>query len=292
MARRIGRKWRPIIKRAAELVEAETNRVGVPPTLRRLHYLLLGDEKATAARYDNTEGAYNYLSEKTARMRDEGTFPALVDRTRHVEWMPWTEKDPATILRNAADEHRVYRWRYQLNALVLVVEKDGLVPVLEQAFYELGLPISALRGHTSQSHLADLRRIVDDLVDIHGEVVVLYAGDYDPSGLHIPQDFERRLDRPEVEVRRVALDRDQVEEHELRSVPAKVEDSRSAAMIEAEGEAVQVELDALDPLVLVQLYADAISELGSPYTWWEQIEREVEEADAIRAAADRLDGAA
>ena len=292
MAPRLGRDWGTIIERAADLVEAETERVGVPPTLRRVHYLLLGDEAALAAKYSNTEGAYNYLSAKTAPMRDERTFPPLVGRTRSLAWLEPSESDPATILRQAARRHRSARWTEQPVGVVLVVEKDGLVPAVEQWFLDLGVPITALRGHTSQSHVADVRWVVDELKHEHERVVVLYAGDYDPSGLHIPQDFTRRLDRSRVRVMRVALDREQVTRYRLPIAPAKQDDTRRAAMIEAEGEAMQVELDALDPLVLRGLFTAAIDQLGKPDTWWRQITRERLERQAIRAAADQLGGAA
>ena len=288
-SRPLGRRWPVIIERAAMLAVAETERVGVAPTLRRIHYLLLGDGPALAAGYTNTLGAYDYLSEKTAPLRDSATFPALSDRTRTVSWLTPTEPDAVTILRDAADGHRVDRWIGQPVGVVLAVEKDGLVPLMEQAFFDLGVPITALRGHVSQTHLARLRRIVDELADAHDEVVVLYGGDYDPSGLDIERDLRQRLRRAYIAVRRVALDRQQVTDHALPTAPAKETDTRTAAMAWAEGEAVQVELDALDPLVLTQLFTEAIDALAEPGRWWAQIEVEADEADELRAAADRLD---
>lgn len=288
MAKRLGRDWSTIVGRAALLVEDETGRVGVPPTLRRIHYLLLGDDGALAAGYTNDRGCYNGLSALTAKARDEGTFPPLSDRTRSVEWQGPTESNPAEILRAAAERHRNYRWASQPVGLLLVVEKDGLVPLMLQAFEGLGLPVTALRGHTSQTHIATLRWWVDILDEAHGKVVALYAGDYDPSGLDIERDLKRRLRRRDVDVRRVALIREQVVDHDLPVAPARLADSRTAAMALAEGVAVQVELDALDPLVLVQLFTDEIDQWGVPDTWWEQIAAEEAERQGILAAAERL----
>jgi hypothetical protein len=129
--------------------------------------------------------------------------------------------------------------------------------------------------------------VVDDLSDHHETVLVLYAGDYDPSGLDIERAFVTRLDRL-ILFQRVALDRDQVTEHRLPVAPAKTADTRTAAMERTTGEATQVELDALDPLVLVSLFTDLITAAADPQTWWERIAVEQDEAAAIRAAANRL----
>jgi hypothetical protein len=104
-----GLDWPTIIARASALTRDETARVGVPPTLRRCHYLLVSDTSALAAGYTNTPGAYNCLGRVTARLRDDGTFPALSDRTRSISAARPTEPDPAAILQDAARWHRTDR---------------------------------------------------------------------------------------------------------------------------------------------------------------------------------------
>ena len=84
--------------------------------------------------------------------------------------------------------------------------------------------------------------------------MLLYAGDHDPSGEDIDRDFIARTDCWD-EVRRVALTAAQVEQYALPPQPGKETDSRAAGFVERHGRLVQVELDALPPDVLRDLFA-------------------------------------
>jgi hypothetical protein len=103
--------------------------------------------------------------------------------------------------------------------------------------------------------------------------VLLYAGDFDPSGEDIDRDFVERTDCWD-KVVRVALTAAQVREYSLPINPGKSSDSRAAGFIYRHGSLMQVELDALDPTVMRQLYADAISEF-----WDESVYAAVVEAE-------------
>jgi hypothetical protein len=89
--------------------------------------------------------------------------------------------------------------------------------------------------------------------------VLLYAGDHDPSGEDIDRDFTARTNCWQ-EVRRVALTAAQVREHALPPQPGKELDSRARGFVERHGRLVQVELDALPPDVLREVFAVAIAE--------------------------------
>ena len=99
--------------------------------------------------------------------------------------------------------------------------------------------------------------------------ILLYAGDFDPSGEDIIRDIEERCPAFD-EIRRVALTSEQVEEYELPPQPAKKGDPRADDFVARHGELVQVELDALPMEVLRELYADAIDEF-----WDEDAHQEV-----------------
>jgi hypothetical protein len=271
--------WTPIIDLAGSIVGSETARVGQPPTLRRLHYLLVSDATARALGYENTQGAYKRLSSLSAEGRRQGTFPPLLDRTRSINWPLVTEADPATVLRNQASWHRLDRWAEQ-QSIVVVCEKDGMIPVLEPLTSELGLPISALRGYASQT-------LVDDIAAGAFEVA-LHVGDYDPSGLDLERDLSERCG---LDVERIALSGAQVVQHQLPPMMAKATDSRLERMRATEGDVMQVEVDALDPLVLRGLLADRITELAYADRWWATIAVEEAERRELLHAADLLDGA-
>jgi len=105
---------------------------------------------------------------------------------------------------------------------------------------------------------------------------LLYAGDFDPSGEDIDRDFVARVGGFD-EVRRVALTSEQVLRYDLPTLPGNADDSRAAAFLERHGTLVQVELDALAPDVLRDLYADAISGFMDTSTFEAELAREREQ---------------
>jgi hypothetical protein len=133
------------------------------------------------------------------------------------------------------------------------VEKNALVELVWSWFGEIGVPVVALGGYSSQTLLDDVAR---DAERQARPAVLLYAGDFDPSGEDILRDAIRRA-RCFEEVERVALDWEQVLAHDLPPQMGKATDSRAAAFEARHGRLVQVELDALLPAVLRELYIDA-----------------------------------
>ena len=103
--------------------------------------------------------------------------------------------------------------------LSLGVEKAGLVAQLQAWFADLRVPVLALGGYTSQSYVDDVRR---DVVRRGRPAVLLYAGDFDPSGEDIGRDFVARS-ACWARVVRVALSSDQVRAYQLPPALAKAE---------------------------------------------------------------------
>lgn len=114
-----------------------------------------------------------------------------------------------------------------------------------------------------------------------GDPIILYFGDYDPSGEDIPRSIEDNLAKLGVfvEVRRIALLHNQVIEWDLPPAPAKSTDSRSANW-DGLG---QVELDAVEPKRLQELCTDAIESVFHEHLHAELLEKEEEEGEKYRA---------
>lgn len=111
--------------------------------------------------------------------------------------------------------------------------------------------------------------------------VILYFGDYDPSGEDIPRAIEeniRKLGCESIEVRRIALMKHQVLNWNLPPAPAKETDSRTANW-DGLG---QVKLDAVMPEKLQRLCTDAIEELFDRSLYDELNEQESEERSEYR----------
>jgi hypothetical protein len=94
------------------------------------------------------------------------------------------------------------------------------------------------------------------------DVVVLHLGDHDPSGLDMTRDLRDRLSlysRARVNVRRIALNLDQVRVFRPPPNPAKQTDRRYASYQRKYGEKCW-ELDALPPEELASIAREAIEE--------------------------------
>jgi hypothetical protein len=258
--------WQAILVRAAQIVRSYDTSV----TLRQLYYRLVSEQL-----FPNVLSSYKGLSAKTAQARREGWFPSLIDPGRSIQRYrsfdgPEQARDwlKQIYLRN--------RTEGQEFAIYLGVEKAGMVQQLQAWFGEdLGIPILALGGYSSQSYVEQIQR---DVERDGRSPVLIYAGDLDPSGEDIDRDFELRTDCWS-HVRRVALLPEHVEEYGLPPLPGKATDSRAQGFIDRHGSLFQVELDALPPEDLRRLFQDELDQ------WWDEAAHEeiLETEDRERA---------
>lgn len=242
--------WDAILVRAAEIVRSYDTSV----TLRQLYYRLVSEQL-----FPNVLSSYKGLSLKTAQARRDGWFPSLIDPGRDIKrYRSFSSPEEArSWLRSIYIRDRTEGQSY---AIYLGVEKAGMVAQLQAWFgEELGLPILALGGYSSQSYV---EQIIRDVTDDGREAVLIYAGDLDPSGEDIDRDFEART-ACWGHVRRVALLPEHVEQFNLPPLPGKPTDSRAQAFVDRHGSLFQVELDALPPEELRRLFRDELSE------WWD-----------------------
>jgi hypothetical protein len=263
--------WLAVIRQAADIVMGYDTGV----TLRQLFYRLV-----VAGTLPNADGAYKTLSSRTAEARRQGRFPALIDRTRRIHRYQ-TFDGPEEARSWLRDIYRRDRTEGQDVSIYLGVEKAGIVEQLDAWFGELGLPILALGGYSSQSYVDAIR---DDALAQNRPAVLIYAGDFDPSGEDIDRDFIERVGCFD-EVVRVALTADQVERYELPEQMGKQSDSRARKFIARHGRLVQVELDALPPDLLRSLYDEAIATRWDESAFQASLAREREEAAALDEAS-------
>jgi hypothetical protein len=239
--------WPPIVARAAEIADE----YDAPITLRQVFYRLVVEQLIP-----NREVAYRTLSARSAEARRAGWFPDLADLSRRIEEATSFDS-PRAALQVIADVYRRDRTEGQRVTLLLGVEKRGMVAQLRGWFgTPLGIPVVAVGGYPSQTLMDQVTRHVD-ASDRPG--VLLYAGDFDASGEDILRDFVQRTGCWQ-RLRRVALTEDQVAEFGLPENPGKETDSRARAFAERHGRNVQVEVDALDPNQLRDLFQEAIDE--------------------------------
>lgn len=267
--------WNKVIKRAKEIVIS----YDTPVTLRQLFYRVVSE-----GLIPNGVNEYKHLSRKTAQARREKWFPALIDRTREIENYAWWNS-PNEAFQERANAYRRDRTEGQPWSIYLGVEKHGMTVQLMQWFGDLGLPILALGGYSSQTFV--------DEVAVHIEAqdrqsLLLYAGDFDASGIDIDRDFEERTDMFD-KVIRIGLTKKHLAEYNLPPMLGKIKDSRSASFIAKHGELVQVELDALPPEILKKLYQKEISAHFKKLPYKKCLAREKLERDRLQEVVKYVD---
>lgn len=268
--------WDAVVALAANVVRSYSTSV----TLRQLFYRLVA-----AQVLPNSTSAYKRLSKRTAEARRRGEFPDLIDRGRQIHRRP-TWSSPRQILTAARDGYRRDRTEGQDTSLYIGVEKAGMVVQLDAWFGDLGVPILALGGYSSQTYVAD---IVADASAAGRPAVLLYAGDFDPSGEDIDRDFICRSCCWD-QVVRVALTDEQVDEHHLPINVGKETDSRSAGFIARHGSLMQVELDALPPEDLQRVYQAALGAFWNPDAYAQVLEREKAEREVLALVVQSMGG--
>jgi hypothetical protein len=121
---------------------------------------------------------------------------------------------------------------------------------------------------------------------------IFYLGDHDPSGIDMTRDVQQRLkvfsDYMPIEIHRLALNIDQVQELNPPENPAKTTDSRAADYIRRFGNS-SWELDAVAPDALAQIVREAVESFRSEGEWNASVEREEEERKRLQDMAQNWD---
>ncbi len=263
-----------IIAQAAMIID-NYQRQGYTLSLRQLYYQFVSRNWLV-----NSEKSYKNLGATVADARLAGLldWEAIEDRGREVVW-PAHWANPAEIVEACANQFRIDKWASQKVFPFVMVEKQALEGVLVPVCRELDVRFAANKGYGSASFFYDIGKTIAWQVDCVGQrPVVFYLGDHDPSGLDMSRDVQERLtmfSRCEVEVRRLALNIEQVERLELPENPAKMSDSRAEEYVARFGYS-SWELDALEPRYLADLVRSAVEEVRDDEAWAEACEREAE----------------
>ena len=230
---------------------------GYSLSLRQVYYQLVSKNII-----ENSEKEYKNLGNLINDGRLVGLIDwnAIEDRTRNLRKNShWGS--PADIIRAAAESYHINLWETQPYYLECWIEKDALIGIAEQAArIEYDVSCFSCRGYGSSTELWNAaRRIIGN--NAKGKpAVILHLGDHDPSGIDMTRDIEARLSLfgADVEIKRIALNMLQIEEHKPPPNPAKITDTRADKYISQYGRN-SWELDALEPRILDELIKSHIS---------------------------------
>jgi hypothetical protein len=242
---------------------------GTAVTVRQLYYRLVA-----AHAIPNSVRSYKNVVAALSQWRRERKIPltAFEDRTRGMKRFDdgWRRDDPRSWVRQWLDMavrrakgYELAQWYGQPERVVVAVEKQALEGPFEQVCRELAVDLAVCRGYPSLSFLHEVAGALGRGDPAHDgrKIVLLYFGDFDPSGLNIPEVVERDLAgffRVPVSFERVALTREQIDERNLPPAPVKLTDSRAGGFVDEHGEEVY-ELDALEPRELQELVRSSVA---------------------------------
>lgn len=259
-------------------------------TIRALHYQLVSIGMTnTLQHYKRVVSAM-----EVARWDGRVDFEAFSDRDRA---MCGTTKADPTDLEEKQDEAkrqvglwmRSYsknRWENQPIYPEILIEKKALEGVFAKPCAKWDIAVGACEGYPSLTFLFELSERLRKAQANGKRCVILYFGDYDPSGEDIPRSIGENLQKfgvYGVEIRHIALMEQQVIEWKLPPAPAKETDSRTANW-DGLG---QVELDAVKPEKLIAMLNDAVNEIFDPELYDELLERESDEREQFQAELKR-----
>jgi hypothetical protein len=253
-----------VIEQANEII-AEYLARGFTLTLRQLYYQFV-----SRGAIANTMDDYKRLGTIIKNGRRAGLidWDAIEDRTRNLRTLS-TWSDPAEIVEAVASQYREDLWAGQLHQIEVWIEKDALVGVIERICEEFRVPYFACRGNNSESEQYKAGKRFERYLAEGLTPIVLHLGDHDPNGLDMSRDDRERLAlyaRDDVEVRRLALNMDQVALYRPPPNPAKETDSRYKAYVQQFGTECW-ELDALSPEVIEGLIRTELEGLIDAAAW-------------------------
>lgn len=262
-------------------------------TLRQLYYQFV-----TRNLIENTERSYHALGSLISDARLAGLIDwnAIEDRTRSLRALS-SYNDPQELMRYTEYWYRLDKWNDQPVRFEAWVEKEALLGVLARICNEFEVPYFACKGYVSQSEMYDASKRYSAYRSAGQKVILLHLGDHDPSGLDMTRDIRERLSlfldddwsfSSDFEIRRLALNIDQVRRYNPPPNPAKNTDTRFTEYREQYG-SESWELDALQPDVIANLIRTEILAERDESAWTLARMREENDKAQLRDAASRWD---
>lgn len=266
-------------------------RQGYVLTVRQLYYQLVSRDIVP-----NTEKSYKRITSvvNDARLAGLTDWDAIEDRTRSFIRRPnWA--DGAELLNACAKQFHMDMWENQTNRVFVIVEKEALAGVLERVCREFDIPLLAARGYPSGTVLREFVEfdVIPAIERGEQHVQILHLGDHDPSGIDMTRDLRERIElfagdyASGVELQRIALTMDQINDQRPPPNPAKTTDARFVEYRRKFGNE-SWELDALSPQYLNDLVRTHV-EPFIEYDSWEEKKAEIKDIrDRISKVAQQF----
>jgi hypothetical protein len=276
------KKW--IIEKSIEIVKGYEKRI---LTIRGLHYRLV------AIGMTNDLNHYHRVIDAMidARWNKIIDFDQFSDHDRFM--LSETEYKDISLedkIKQAKEQVGAWmtnysrnKWENQYYYPEVLIEKKALQGVFQSVTDEWNVALGAGKGYASLTFLDDMSKRMINASDEGHIPILLYFGDYDPSGEDIPRSIKENLIKlgvSDIELMRIALMEEQVIAMKLAPAIPKKGDTRSATWTGIG----QVELDAIEPLTLQSMCNDAIKNVFDEDVYNELLLQEAQEAIEFKEA--------
>lgn len=236
-------------------------------TVRALYYRLV------SIGYPNSKRHYDRVVDETGRMRRKNLIPyetfsdhdrntlgsANIEKTNVYDGIASAESRIRDLLNG--DSWNKNRWENQPYYIEIWVEKKALLGTLQSPCLSNGVMLCPSKGYASLTFLNEAGKRFERARRMGKIPKILYFGDYDASGKHIPKKIKQSL-RTDfnciVELDEILLNKQQVLDWKLPIAPSKKTDTRTSDFV-ANGGLGQVELDAVEPSIIQKFCREAIA---------------------------------
>jgi hypothetical protein len=245
-----------------------------PITGRGIGYKLFGLGLIESVERGPMQQVYRLLT--IARKRGMIPWEWIAEEGRQLEGRTGWE-NPKAFVETVRDAYRRDFWQQQPTRVQIWSEKGTVSGLLRPVMREYGVQFRNVRGFTSTT------RIYETAEDNDKDLVILYVGDYDPSGMNMSEhDIPYRLeehDADHVVIKRIALIKDDTRRMPSLSFPASDKgpkkgnkgDPRYRWFVQNYGDRCW-ELDAMDPNDLRERVKGEIESLIE-WAAWERCDR-------------------
>lgn len=255
----------------------------VKMTVRQLYYQLV-----SADTIPNNVKSYKRIVGiiRDARMCGLLDWDWIEDRLREPR-IPSTWNSIQEIIAVAQKQFCLDRWAKQNHYIEVWLEKDALAGIVGAETSTWKVPLQVNRGYSSVVAMREAAHRFIRASEDGKDCIIGYFGDHDPSGEDMVRDIRDRLTTfgAELEVKKLAIMQDDIDEYHLPPQPVKDSDARAAAFREAHGDEC-VELDALRPDVLRGRVNDFISDHLDMDAWNDVRQEEKRQRSSIRIESD------
>jgi len=291
--------WKHIIAQSIPIFKDFIDR-GITPTVRTIYYALVSKELIP-----NTRSAYQGTCKKLVKARKEGLvkWGWIADETRATRgldrprWKPeryaevWIEH----LFKNLRD-YALPKWENQPYYVEVWIEKFALANTFQTWLGDMNVVLVPSRGYSSWTFLKEAADRIRDNAEGR-EVIILYFGDFDPSG----RDIERFLGEAlewfgvEASIENIAVTREQIDRYNLPHAPEDADEiakmKRDPRFKKWEHGLFRVELDALMAFVpdeFERIAKESVAEYFDEDIYEETLKTQEEERKTVWDTAKEL----